>query len=128
MSRNVLLKSAAALLLSAVFVAGPTPLAAAEPGAIALSLKRHAAAEASQPAPPQANVVASQARKTTSAWTKVAAGVLGGLAGFFAGGYIGAAIDGDCGGCDDPGFKGAIIGAPIGAAVGATLGVVLAAK
>ncbi len=31
-------------------------------------------------------------------------------------------IDGDCGGCDDPGLKGALIGAPIGAAAGGILG------
>ena len=129
MSSNVFLKNGAALLMTAMFVVGSTQLAAAEPGAIALSLERHAAAAASQPARPQANAARQpQARKTTSAWTKVAAGVLGGLGGFFAGGYIGAAIDGDCGGCDDPGLKGALIGAPIGAAVGATLGVVLASK
>lgn len=42
-----------------------------------------------------------------------------GFGGFFAGGYIGAAIDGDCGGCDDPGLKGALIGFPIGAAAAA---------
>ena len=54
---------------------------------------------------------------------KIAGGAIGGVGGFFAGGYIGAAIHGDCGGCDDPGFKGALIGAPIGAVVGAILGV-----
>jgi hypothetical protein len=47
---------------------------------------------------------------------------VGATGGFFAGGYIGAKIDGDCGGCDDPGFKGALIGAPIGAVVGGILG------
>jgi hypothetical protein len=54
---------------------------------------------------------------------KIAGGAIGGVGGFFAGGYLGAAIDGDCGGCDDPGFLGALIGAPIGAAIGAILGV-----
>jgi hypothetical protein len=54
---------------------------------------------------------------------KIAGGAIGGIGGFFAGAYIGAAIDGDCGGCDDPGFKGFLIGAPIGAVVGAILGV-----
>jgi len=44
------------------------------------------------------------------------------LGGFFAGGYIGAKSEGDCGGCDDPGLKGAVIGAPIGAVVGGILG------
>jgi hypothetical protein len=54
---------------------------------------------------------------------KIAGGVIGGVGGFFAGGYLGAAIDGDCGGCDDPGLLGALIGAPIGAVVGTILGV-----
>jgi hypothetical protein len=54
---------------------------------------------------------------------KIAGGAIGGVGGFFAGGYLGAAIDGDCGGCDDPGFLGFLIGAPIGAVVGAILGV-----
>ena len=52
----------------------------------------------------------------------VAGSVVGAVGGFFAGGYLGAVIDGDCGGCDDPGFKGAIIGAPIGAVAGGILG------
>ena len=43
---------------------------------------------------------------------------VGATAGFFAGGYLGAWIHGDCGGCDDPGFKGFLIGMPIGAACG----------
>jgi hypothetical protein len=49
---------------------------------------------------------------------RIVGGALGGVGGFFAGGILGAKIDGDCGGCDDPG----LIGAPIGAAVGAILG------
>ena len=53
---------------------------------------------------------------------KILGGALGAVGGFFAGGYLGAAIDGDCGGCDDPGLKGAVIGAPIGAVVGGILG------
>ena len=52
----------------------------------------------------------------------VAGAAVGAAAGFFAGGYLGAAIDGDCGGCDDPGLKGALIGAPVGAVVGGILG------
>src|SRR5262245_3555263 len=55
--------------------------------------------------------------------TRVVLGAAAGAAGgFFAGGYIGAAIDGDCGGCDDPGFKGFLIGAPIGAVAGGIAG------
>ena len=56
-------------------------------------------------------------------WTSVA-----GLGGFFAGGYIGAAIDGDCGGCDDPGFKGFLIGLPIGTAAAAITTWILTGK
>jgi hypothetical protein len=52
----------------------------------------------------------------------VAGAAVGAVGGFFAGGYLGAIIDGDCGGCDDPGLKGALIGAPIGAAAGGILG------
>ena len=52
----------------------------------------------------------------------VAGAAVGATAGFFGGAYLGAAIDGDCGGCDDPGFKGFLIGAPIGAVVGGILG------
>ncbi|HEX5216899.1 MAG TPA: hypothetical protein VFV98_15665 [Vicinamibacterales bacterium] len=56
-------------------------------------------------------------------WTSLA-----GLGGFFAGGYIGAAIDGDCGGCDDPGFKGFLIGLPIGTAAAAITTWILTGK
>lgn len=66
---------------------------------------------------------ADQNGRQRSIGRKIAGGAIGGVGGFFAGGYIGAKIDGDCGGCDDPGFKGALIGAPIGAVVGAILGV-----
>jgi len=52
----------------------------------------------------------------------VAGAAVGAAGGFFAGGYLGAWIDGDCGGCDDPGLKGALIGAPIGAVAGGILG------
>ena len=58
-------------------------------------------------------------RSVTRVVLGAAAGAVGG---FFAGGYIGAAIDGDCGGCDDPGFKGFLIGAPIGAVAGGIAG------
>jgi hypothetical protein len=53
---------------------------------------------------------------------RILGGIAGGVGGFFAGAYIGAAIDGECGGCDDPGLKGALIGMPIGAAIGAWAG------
>ena len=58
--------------------------------------------------------------------SRVLRGVLGGavgaVGGAFAGGFLGAAIDGDCGGCDDPGFKGFLIGFPVGGVVGGVLG------
>ena len=52
----------------------------------------------------------------------VAGAAVGATAGFFAGGILGSWIDGDCGGCDDPGFKGFLIGAPVGAVAGGILG------
>jgi hypothetical protein len=71
-------------------------------------------------------VVSQQAqrpRDNRRSVTRVVLGAAAGAAGgFFAGGYIGAAIDGDCGGCDDPGFKGFLIGAPIGAVAGGIAG------
>jgi hypothetical protein len=53
---------------------------------------------------------------------RIAGAAVGALGGAFAGGYLGAAIDGDCGGCDDPGFKGFLIGFPVGGVVGGVLG------
>jgi hypothetical protein len=53
---------------------------------------------------------------------KVLGSIVGATAGFFAGGYLGAWIDGECGGCDDPGLKGFLIGAPVGAVAGGILG------
>ena len=64
---------------------------------------------------------ASSGRKS-SVGRKILGAAIGATAGFFAGGYLGAAIDGDCGGCDDPGLKGALIGAPVGAVTGGILG------
>ena len=64
----------------------------------------------------------AQPSSRRSVGRKILGGALGAFGGFFAGGYIGARIDGDCGGCDDPGLKGAVIGAPIGAVVGGILG------
>jgi hypothetical protein len=67
---------------------------------------------------------ASSSRKS-SVGRKILGAAIGATAGFFAGGYLGAAIDGDCGGCDDPGLKGALIGAPVGAVAGGILGAVV---
>ena len=61
-------------------------------------------------------------RRNRSIKRKVLGSMVGATAGFFAGAYLGAWIDGDCGGCDDPGLKGALIGAPIGAVAGGVLG------
>jgi hypothetical protein len=52
----------------------------------------------------------------------IAGAAVGAVGGAFAGGYLGAAIDGDCGGCDDPGLKGFLIGFPVGGVVGGLLG------
>jgi hypothetical protein len=72
------------------------------------------------------SLVLEQAQPTSSkrrsVGRKILGGALGAAGGFFAGGYLGAWIDGECGGCDDPGLKGALIGAPIGAVVGGVLG------
>ena len=53
---------------------------------------------------------------------RIAGAAVGAVGGAFAGGYLGATIDGDCGGCDDPGFKGFLIGFPVGGVVGGVLG------
>ena len=82
-------------------------------GRIAVEDVRHSAVQGS-----------SSGRKS-SVGRKLLGGAIGATAGFFAGGYHGAAIDGDCGGCDDPGFKGALIGAPIGAVTGGILGALI---
>ena len=70
-------------------------------------------------APAQSQRPQNDRRSVTRVVLGAAAGAVGG---FFAGGFIGAAIDGDCGGCDDPGFKGFLIGAPIGAVAGGIAG------
>ena len=122
--------AAGALVLSMLI---PTSLAYAQergsqPRAVPTTLRQSAIeyarkAALEQSASPQAQVTKVQAPKRERSTTrKVFGAALAGTAGFFAGGYLGAIIDGDCGGCDDPGFKGALIGAPIGAAVGVVLG------
>ena len=95
--------------------------AAPVPGPIARAARASVAAHAPQlrraPAQP------SQGRQRHRGPGRIVAGAaVGAVAGFFAGGYLGAAIDGDCGGCDDPGLKGALIGAPVGAVTGGILG------
>jgi len=63
-----------------------------------------------------------QRSKGANVGRRIAGAAIGAVGGAFAGGYLGAAIDGDCGGCDDPGFKGFLIGFPVGGVVGGVLG------
>lgn len=65
---------------------------------------------------------ATQATRRPSILGRVVLASVAGTIGFVGGGILGARIEGPCGGCDDPGFKGAVIGAPIGAVVGAVAG------
>jgi hypothetical protein len=112
----VLTAGASAQGLTAVSLrrAAPGPIArAARAHAVSpLQLDRLAAQEQQRPATP----------RRRGPGRIVAGAAVGAVGGFFAGGYLGAIIDGDCGGCDDPGLKGALIGAPIGATVGGILG------
>jgi hypothetical protein len=124
-------------------LAGPAP-AVAEPtgGPIAAAVARlsfppgtgAAAGEREAPTPYGAIARARTARQpvagdppvTRSRGKRVgraiAGAAVGAVGGAFAGGYLGAAIDGDCGGCDDPGLKGFLIGFPVGGVVGGVLG------
>jgi len=125
--------AAAALLLSLLIPTSPAQaqeVVKIEPPTAPLTLRQsaieHARKAALESAPSsQGPVTRAQAPpRQRSTTRKIVGALLGGTAGFFAGGYLGATIDGDCGGCDDPGLMGAIIGAPIGAAVGGILGAV----
>ena len=121
-----------ALLVAVVLAAGPraeAQQAVSQPPKVERRVDfdraiQTAAGEVRLLAPPSARTAqadqASGSRR--GAGKRILGGLVGGTAGFFAGGYIGAAIDGDCGGCDDPGLKGALIGMPIGAAIGAWAG------
>jgi hypothetical protein len=72
--------------------------------------------------PGQPAVAANERSKGARVGRRIAGAAIGAVGGAFAGGYLGAAIDGDCGGCDDPGFKGFLIGFPVGGVVGGVLG------
>jgi hypothetical protein len=96
------------------------PAARAE-GPIARSARAYVAARAPELSRAGAQT-APRTERRRGAGRIVAGAAVGAAAGFFAGGYLGSAIDGDCGGCDDPGLKGALIGAPIGAVAGGILG------
>lgn len=118
------------------------PAAAAEPGerpiaeAVArLSFEHPDAAIGGDPARVEAPLAAPRAAlprrqadpgtersKGARVGRRIAGAAIGAVGGAFAGGYLGAAIDGDCGGCDDPGFKGFLIGFPVGGVVGGVLG------
>ena len=106
---------AMALLLAA------TPATASAEGPIARAARAYVATHA--PEFLRASTQRSQQREPRRGPGRIVAGAAAGaVGGFFAGAYLGAAIDGDCGGCDDPGFKGFLIGAPVGAVVGGILG------
>jgi hypothetical protein len=118
--------------MTAAMVALPLPAAAGDrapvslqkPSAsIASQADRHVRAEALRvPAAPLRAAQSSRRGGRRGAGRIILGAAVGATAGFFGGGYLGAAIDGDCGGCDDPGLKGALIGAPIGAVAGGILG------
>lgn len=92
-------------------------------GPIARAVRAHAAkAVFAPPRPAAARRQQARLSRSRGPGRIVAGAAVGATAGFFAGGYLGAAIDGDCGGCDDPGLKGALIGAPIGAVAGGIIG------
>ena len=130
--------AAAFLLVSAAGVFGESdpskPLLKLVPGRISASIRTDIAIPAGQPgalpilvaarfnrdsAPTPQQQIAPPNRSTQR---KILGSIVGATAGFFAGGYLGAWIDGECGGCDDPGLKGALIGAPVGAVAGGILG------
>ena len=108
-------------LVAILLVIGMAPTAAWAEGPIARAARTYVAKSAPELSRPAAQRQARLANRRGPGRI-VAGAAVGAVGGFFAGGYLGAAIDGDCGGCDDPGFKGAIIGAPIGAVVGGILG------
>ena len=72
--------------------------------------------------PPRQVTAGRERSKGARVGRRIAGAAIGAVGGAFAGGYLGAAIDGDCGGCDDPGFKGFLIGFPVGGVVGGVLG------
>jgi hypothetical protein len=106
-----------ALLLILAFA----PAAASAEGPIARTARVVVATGGHELARPAAQrQVRSQSRRGPG--RIIAGAAVGAVGGLFAGGYLGAAIDGECGGCDDPGLKGALIGMPIGAVAGGILG------
>jgi hypothetical protein len=114
--RSTLITRALAVLLLLTFA----PPAHAE-GPIARSARAYAATRVPELSRPSLQWAQGNGRRRGPGRI-IAGAAVGATAGFFGGGYLGAAIDGDCGGCDDPGLKGALIGAPIGAVAGGILG------
>jgi hypothetical protein len=129
---RLIVAGAVLLLISAAAVFGETRpskiFMKLDPAAIRASIRPDMAVRARPPrtlatfapdaSPPQPQPTPGK----RSVQRKVLGSILGATAGFFAGGYLGAWIDGECGGCDDPGLKGALIGAPVGAVAGGILG------
>ena len=110
-----------ARLFIAIVVVLSFPAHARAEGPIARAVRAHVASGAVQLSRPAAQ--SQRGRSPSRGPGRIVAGAaVGATAGFFAGGYLGSWIDGDCGGCDDPGLKGALIGAPIGAVVGGIFG------
>ena len=72
--------------------------------------------------PPRPAIPAPERSRGARIGRRIAGAAVGAVGGAFAGGYLGAAIDGECGDCDDPGFKGFVIGFPVGGVVGGVLG------
>ena len=108
-----------------VLVLAFAPVTAWAEGPIARAARTYVAAQGAELKPQLTRQQAQRAqtgRRQRGVGRIVAGAAVGAAGGFFAGGYLGAWIDGDCGGCDDPGFKGALIGAPIGAVAGGILG------
>ena len=127
----------AGVALMATALAGPAAAAAPDPRPIAEAVERlawipdrpeTAWADRVDPSgaraarPQGATVPEPERSRGARIGRRIAGAAVGAVGGAFAGGYLGAAIDGDCGGCDDPGFKGFLIGFPVGGVVGGVLG------
>jgi hypothetical protein len=128
--RIVALALAGSLALTSIAQADPVQPLAATPirdSVARLALPPSSVAVARQvaqaePAAMKSRVQSAPSRDGGILARKIVFASILGFAGFIGGGKIGAQIDGDCGGCDDPGLKGALIGAPIGATMGAIVG------
>lgn len=113
--RIVAMALASTLALASVTRADPVPSGVATP-------IRESVARLTFTAPVEARRQPAPQRDSGRLVRKIIVASTLGFGGFLAGGRIGALIDGDCGGCDDPGLKGALIGAPIGGTIAAIVG------